>query len=137
MQSPAAMSTLTVQYYTTARHWASDLEFFRIETAFLHRLMDGYFVRLNNDGHLKELISTGKKLLELEKDEKLLNRMLDEQLTHLELVAEDIIPEGVEDLEDKQAQLQKMVGNLVHEYWHVKKEMFLLVEGVMHEAENQ
>jgi len=84
--------------------------------------------------HVKELIASGKKLLELEKDETQLNKMLDEQLTHLELMAEDVIPEDAEGVEGKQLQLEKMVNTLANEYRLVKKEMFGLVEGLLHET---
>ncbi|HZY38371.1 MAG TPA: hypothetical protein VFE53_17055 [Mucilaginibacter sp.] len=134
MQSSASISTRSLQYYAIARHWVSDLEFFRIETAFLHKIMDDHFVPLAAGSHVKDFIETGKKLLELEKSETRLNALLDEQLIHLELMAEDVIPEDVEELEGKQVHLEKVMNNLTNEYRQVKKEMFTLVERVMHQA---
>src|ERR1700749_4155014 len=87
------ISARSLQYYAMAKHWKSDLEFFIIETDFLQRLINEHFVRLSKGKHMHELISAGKKLLELQDAEKHLARQLDAQLTQLELMAGDIIPE--------------------------------------------
>jgi hypothetical protein len=46
MESTTTMSVRSLQYYVIARRWASDLDFFKIEAAFLHHLMDDYFIPL-------------------------------------------------------------------------------------------
>ncbi|ASU31969.1 hypothetical protein [Mucilaginibacter xinganensis] len=131
METLNNMSARSLQYYVIGRQWASDLEFFRIETAFLHRLLEDYFVGLLNEMHLQQLKHAGLNLFYLEKDETELSKMLDEQIKQLELMAEDVIPENCEELAGKQAQLENRVANLMHKYRSVKKEIFELVENVM------
>ena len=46
MQPTISNPDRTLQYYVIARKWLSDMDFFKIETAYLHRLMDDYIVRL-------------------------------------------------------------------------------------------
>lgn len=132
MESAARISARSLQYYVVGTHWASDLEFFRIETLFLHRLLDDYFVRLLGGGHLKELSRTGNKLLTLEKNEVSVSKSLTEQLKQLELMAEDIIPEDTEELAGRQAKLENEVANITNQYREIKKELFELVENAMH-----
>jgi hypothetical protein len=133
METVINMSARSLQYYVIGKHWASDLEFFRIETAFLHRLIDNYFARLLTETDVKNLSATGMKLYQLEKHEAKVNNMLQEQLKQLELMAEDIIPEDAEGLAVTQVELENMVRTVMHEYQGVKKEIFGLVERVIKE----
>lgn len=132
MESAAKISGRSLQYYVVARHWASDLEFFRIETFFLHRLLDEYFVRLLSGHDLKDISSTGNKLRALEKNEASLGESLAEQLTQLELMAEDIIPEDTEQLAGRQVDLENQVTKIMTGHRELKKELFKLIENAMH-----
>ncbi|MGZ3873813.1 MAG: hypothetical protein ACXVJD_12900, partial [Mucilaginibacter sp.] len=69
MESTPAISARSLQYYVIARRWASDLEFFRIETAFFHRLINDYILQLKDNNRTLQLLGTGKKLDKLENDE--------------------------------------------------------------------
>ena len=124
------MSARSLQYYLIATRWASDLEFFKVETAFLHRLIEEYFIRLGGPKHIENFRKTGKALLKLEEDRNRADNLLTEQLKHLELMAEDVIPEDVNSLSDKQIQIEYLVTDLVNEYRSVKNELFVLVENV-------
>ena len=133
MEHGIDLSSSATQYYALSRQWESDLEFFRIETAFLHRLLDDYFVRLLAPAHIEKLKQTGKDLYKLENDESQLNKLLDEQLKKLNLISEAVIPEDQEELGVKQRQLEQLVANLTKEYREVKKQLFELVEKIMNE----
>jgi hypothetical protein len=133
MEPAINLSARSLQYYIIDRHWESGLEFFRIETAFLHRLLEDHFVRLTGEKYFGNLKTTGKKLGKLEMDENRVSKLLYEQLTQLEFIAEDIIPENAEELAAKQVQLEYGVTTLTHEYREVKKEMFALIKSVMKE----
>lgn len=130
METSNALSARSLQYYAITRQWASDLEFFRIETAFLHRLMDDYFIRLNA-GHPDELRQIREALSELEKDKSRADQLLHEQLRELELMAEDVIPEDTEQLVGKQINLENLIAGIVKEYRNVKRKLFSQVEQVM------
>lgn len=133
METSAELSDRAQQYYVLSRRWESDLEFFKIETAFLHRLLDDYFVRLLNPVYFEDLKQTGAKLFDLEKDENELRKQLSAHLKQLELVAENIIPEDTGSLTDAHFEIGSLVSKLVNEYREVKKQLFALVERAMTE----
>ena len=133
METALSLSGRSQQFHVLCRHWESDLEFFRIETAFLHRLLDDHFVRLLSPEFFDKLKGTSQKLFALEKDENNLRQQLTAHVKQLELAAENVIPEDTEKLADTQATLEILLFQLVNEYREVKKEMFALVESAQHE----
>jgi len=133
MEHGIDLSARAVQCYTLSRQWKSDLEFFRIETAFFHRLLDDYFVRLLAPPYIEQLKQTGKDLYKLEKDENRLIKLVDDQLTQLDLISEVVIPEDREILIEKHLQLEQLMASLISEYKEVKKQLFELVEKIMNE----
>jgi len=128
LKSPSARS---LQYYAICKRWASDLEFFRIETGFLHRLIEDHFTGLLEETDVKQLSATGMKLHQLEKHENKLNKMLEAQLRYLELMAEDIIPDDSESLSGTQIELENLVFTVMYEYQTLKKEIFGYVERLL------
>ncbi|HVW94511.1 MAG TPA: hypothetical protein VHA56_00915 [Mucilaginibacter sp.] len=133
MDTSFAISARSLQYYVMARKWFSDLEFFKIETAFFHRLIDENIKKLSDEGHIMQFLSTGKKLLKLENDESKTDNLLTEQLKQLELMAEDVIPEDVDALAATQIHLENFIANLMKEYRVIKQEIFHLIAAVKHE----
>ena len=133
MESELSISARSLQFYMIGKHWASDLEFFRIETAFLHRLMSSNITRLINEAAIRDITHAGATLHDLEKEEALMNQLLDSQLTKLELIAEDVIPEDMEEIWEKHIELENRVAHLTNSYRQVKKEIFGLVESLMRE----
>jgi hypothetical protein len=134
MEHGIDLSGRAVQYYALSRQWKSDLEFFRIETAFLHRLLDDYFSRLLAPTYIERLKEAGKELYKLEKDESQANKLIDGQLTQLDLAAEAVIPEEKEILATKHLQLEQLMTCLTTAYREVKKHLFELVEQVINES---
>jgi hypothetical protein len=131
METTTAMSARSLQYYVIARRWLSDLEFFKIETSFLHRLLESNISRLQDHDHIDKLITTGESLQKLEQME--VDDLLKNQITQLELMAEDIIPEDTEALASTQVQLEYFMINLTREFRLVKQELFNLILDVEHE----
>lgn len=131
METAPSLSSRTLQYYVMARQWASDLEFFKTETAFFHRLLNEYIVYLALGNYADKLHGVAQKLSRLEEDEIRASKMLTEQIKHLELMAEDVIPEDAEALETSQIQLEHLTSNLLREYRNTKKQLFLLIESAM------
>jgi hypothetical protein len=130
MGTATAMSARSLQYYVIALRWVSDLEFFNIETAFLHRLIDEYFIRLSDKTYFEKLKLVRNNLLKLEKDKSLADSLLTKQLKQVELMAEDIVPEKVENLTANQVQLEYLMADITNEYRAVKKELFALIENI-------
>ena len=132
METALSLSARSQQFYVMCRHWQSDMEFFKIETAFLHRLLDDYFVQLLSPEFFDKLKETSQKLFGLEKDENSLRQQLGSHIKQMELTAENVIPEDTEKLADTQATLESLLFKLINEYRDVKKEMFALVESAGH-----
>lgn len=132
METALSLSARSQQSYVLCRHWQKDLEFFRIETAFLHRLLDDYFVQLLSPEFFDKLKQASSKLFELERDETGVSEQLAAQMKQLELAAENVIPEDAEMLADTQATIESQLLKLINEYREVKKEMFALVENARH-----
>jgi len=132
METALSLSARSQQFYVMCRHWQSDMEFFKIETAFLHRLLDDYFVQLLSPEFFDKLKETSQKLFGLEKDENSLRQQLASHIKQMELTAENVIPEDTEKLADTQATLESLLFKLINEYRDVKKEMFALVESAGH-----
>ena len=133
MDKSSAMSARSLHFYVIARHWVSDLDFFKIETAFLHRLLDNHFGRLCEPDTIEKLRAVGKKLAKLEAEEQEIDKVLARQLKNIELMAEDVMPEDAEALAATQVQLEHLLTKLTRRYREVKKELFTLLETVIHE----
>ncbi|HVS92841.1 MAG TPA: hypothetical protein VHE59_12450 [Mucilaginibacter sp.] len=132
METAFSLSARSQQFYVLCRHWKSDLEFFRIEAAFLHRLLDDYFVQLLSPEFFDNLKKTSQKLFKLEKDENRLHQQLTAHMKELELAAENVVQEDNEKLANEQEELEVVLFKLINEYREVKKEMFALVESARH-----
>lgn len=130
MGTTTAGSARSIQYYVITKRWASDLEFFQIETSFLYDLIVDYFMRLCEPAYIEKFKRLTKSLTRLEIDKKYADRVLAEQLKHLEQMAEDIIPEDIDSLSEKQIQLEYLITDLINEYRDVKSELFTLVSNI-------
>ncbi|GGI26462.1 hypothetical protein [Pedobacter mendelii] len=119
------------QYHAIARHWASDVDFFKIETVFLHHLLDDYFIRLSGPKYVEGLKSIGKKLLQLEKDKYSTDIHLIEHLKNLEGQTEDLVFARGEFLADTHEQMEKAMTHLNKTYRDLKKELFFLIQQVI------
>lgn len=131
METALSLSARSQEIYVLCRHWESDLEFFRIETAFLHRLLDDYFVQLLSPERIEELKKTSQKLFELEKEENSVHQQIMTHMKQIELAAESVIPEDAEKLADEQATIESLLLKFINDYREVKKDMFTLVEKAM------
>lgn len=130
METMPPISSRSLQYYVIAKKWSSDLEFFRLETGFLRKLLDRYIVRLQDEAHIQQLVHASRSLQELE--ETKIDSLLSAQLTQLELMAEDVIPEDTEALASVQVKLENLMSELTRCYRAVKQEIFRLVLDARH-----
>lgn len=130
METQTTLSARSLQYYAVTRKWASDIEFFQFETAFLENLLND----LNNKAG--KVFSEEYKIaqinsLKLLKDHVRAAKLINEQLTELGLMAEDIISEDTERLKGNQIALEYLMADITKEYREVKKRIFRLVEKVV------
>lgn len=131
METLNAMSARSVQYYVISRKWSSDLDFYKIETAFLHRLIEDHFIRLSAPDNINALKTIGKKLLRLEVEISNADKVLTDQIKQIELMTEDIVIENAEALAVTQVKLEKMISDITRQFREVKINLFQLVEHVM------
>ncbi|TDG36485.1 hypothetical protein EZJ43_08175 [Pedobacter changchengzhani] len=124
-------STAHQQYHAIAKHWASDVEFFKVETVFLHHLLDDYFIRLSDPEHLQGLNSVGLKLMHLEKDKFSVDHHLIDHLKNLEGQTEDLDFNDGELLAKAHGKLEQTMAQLTNNYRLLKTELFTLVQKVI------
>lgn len=127
------LSSRSIQYYAIARKWASDLEFFRIETAFLHRLLEDHYIRLSIPVYFEQLSNIAIQLQELDNNNRRAETLVEQQLKYLEQMAEDVIPESADELTGTQIKLEQLVANITAGFRVVKKELFEAVTAILNE----
>ena len=125
------ITSAIAQQYMMAEHWASDLEFFKIETLFLRGLLENHFIALCDDQYIGELKRLGEQLLDLDKDEYECEQLITLQLIKLGLVAKYASLGSKEDLKESQVEVETTVMTITKEYREIKGEVFKLVEKVM------
>ena len=128
------MSTRSLQYYVIAKKWFSDLQFYKIETAFFHSLIEDHFIYLSGAKYVLDLRHLNSDLILLDRDIDETEGLLGGQIKHVELMAEDIIPEDTESVTITQVQLEYRIAGLLREYRQLKAELFKLVGRVMRET---
>ena len=125
MESLLPISSRSLQYYVIAKRWSSDLEFFRLESSFLHQLLDRYISRLQDEPHLQKMVEARKDLQEIK--QLSVDDLLLRQITQLELMAEDVIPEDADALAAVQVKLEYYMSGLNRSFRTVKQKIFRLV----------
>lgn len=55
METLNALLARSLQYYVLAEHWASDLEFFKIESVFFDKLIKEYFIPIGEISGIEAL----------------------------------------------------------------------------------
>ncbi len=125
MNTTASLSSRSVQFYAITQKWASDLSFFRIETAFFHRLLDQQFTGRSFASHPPaNLNGITAKLNSLDNELQNAERLLDLQLREIELMAEDVLPEDPEWLAGGQVKLEFLMADITRRFRDIKKEIF-------------
>jgi hypothetical protein len=107
MGTTICLSGSAIHYYAKARHWISNLEFFKTKAAFFYRLLNDYFIPVVDPVPMEAIKLTVSKLFILEEDEDHAIRSVGDQLKQLELISENIIPENQEELGNLMAKLNQ------------------------------
>jgi len=133
MQTREELSARTAQYHASAIDWASDLEFFKVETVFFHRLLDDYFIRLSAPEYVQKLRIVERELLEMENDRYELDKLLLEHLNAIELTIMNAVSEKNEDLEVMHIRLGYLMTELMRKFRLTKKALFAVVEELLND----
>lgn len=132
MDNTLSTSSRSLQYYVIARRWLSDLDFFSIEARFLQLLLErNMLTHLHDKPYLKLLTTANKELKQLQQLIK--GDLLDGQISQLELMAEDVIPEDAEALAAAQVRLERFMNDLTQRFRAIKQDIFALVLELKHQ----
>jgi len=131
MKTANTISAISQQYYIMAEHWASDLEFYKLETVFLRGLLEDHFMELCEQKYLEELKRSGKLLMDLDREEYECEQLINLQLTKLGLLAKYSLLDNKEELRISQLEIEGIVMNLTRDYQNIKKGIFKLIEDVL------
>jgi hypothetical protein len=112
--------------YTIVNHWAADNAFFKVETSFLHHLLDDHIVHCLETDQVKKLKQVKLNLRQLEAHELYVEDILKQQMKNLSAMATGEFNIIEEDLSAKQQQLKKLMGGLTLEYQAFKQLLFAL-----------
>jgi 3-hydroxyacyl-CoA dehydrogenase len=136
MENVIEMTERSAEYHVIAKRWKSDLEFYKIESAFLNSLKrDYYFARLSDYLNTQALQKAVDKLHKLQADILMAELQVDAQLHQLTQVAENKLAENSQKLAHTNATIGNLMISLTHEYQEIKKQIFDNVEMVFRELE--
>ena len=116
-----------IQYHAIARHWASDIDFFKVEMVFLHHLLEDHFILLCGPDYIDKLRDIGAKILQIEKDKYQADIDLIGYIKDLEGQTENLTDGHGELLTIKHNQMEHKMVNLSATYRTLKQELFSLI----------
>jgi SMC interacting uncharacterized protein involved in chromosome segregation len=131
MDSTISLSTRSLQFYVIAKRWLADVEFFKFETDFLDRFLKTYYstdlVHIDKDMFAEKLLA----LARIKNSEAEIETLLTDQIRHLELMADDIIPEDTQELSVNQVKLEQLLKTLTNDFRQLKKEVYHVAEQLL------
>jgi len=122
------ISEVSQEYAVMAGHWASDLEFYKIETSFLRGLLENHFMELCEKRYIEDLKKFGKLLMDLDKEEYECDQLISLQLAKLGLLTKYSLLDNEDELRESQVEIENIMWTITSEYRKVKKEIFKLLE---------
>ena len=133
MKIASSFSPLILQHYMLIKKWGSELEFLKIETSFLHRLLDEYFIRLMNSYLADDLKMSGERLLKLEKELSRTDAVMMRQFKEMKWIATNIIKENKNRIIEARREIGYQMAQVTLEFRAIRKDIFKLVEAQKHQ----
>lgn len=130
MKTAVNLSSKSSRCYVIAERWASDLEFFTIESIFFQHLLKKYAISFSTSADLENLKKHGRELRTLDEERQKIEILVHEQLELIALVAEDVVPENLEKIETTQTTLESLMIEVTKRYRELKKKLFTTVENI-------
>lgn len=131
MKTPVKLSSQSSQYYVIAERWASDLDFFKVESNFFHHLLDKYANSSSSTADIEKLKKFGGELKVLEEERQKIEILVDELLGQIAMVAEDKVPEDMGKIETSHRTNELLMVELTKKYRELKRKLFLTVESII------
>lgn len=117
---------VAMQDYTILNQWAADNTFFRIETVFLHHLLDNLIAGCPETDQVKKFKQVKIDLYQLEAHELHVEEILKQQMENLAEMVKGTFILIDTDLDAKQIQLEKLMKGLTLEYRAFKEILYAL-----------
>jgi len=122
------ISIVSQEYAVLAGQWASDLEFYKIETSFLRGLLEDHFLELCQKRYIEELKRFGTILMQLDKTEIDCDQLITIQLAKLSLLTKHSLLDNEAELCKAQVEIEKIMLNMTPGYRKVKMDIFRLLD---------
>lgn len=123
------------EFYFLAKHWKSDLEFYKDDLRFLHNLIEKYLIWITKQENLERVVDIRNKEHALTLR---CNALLQKVSSHLEM-ASNIVKEGKDtakkDFFTNHGELEIEIAEFVKTFRESRKEVFKVTEYVMDSEE--
>lgn len=121
------------EIYVLAKHWQSDMDFYRDELRFLRNLVDKYFIWLIRDENIAQVQNMTSKLAEASQQHEQLNEKLKEHLKLLEGLISKSSTINKGEFREKHIELEDHITDFFKTFRSLKKEVFAITEHVVSE----
>lgn len=112
------------ELYVLAKHWKSDLLFYRDDLKFLNHLIDKYFIWISNKKDSEAVRKIDNSILETAKKCTDLLKRLEKHLTHLAGLMENPFKYDSHQFRTEHQQLENDITNFVKVFRNNRKEVF-------------
>ena len=122
---------MAMQDYIIVNQWAADNTFFRIETVFLHHLLDDHIFHCQETDQIKKFKQEKLNLHQLEAHELHIEDILEQQMKNLVEMAKGTFTLIDIDIVAKHKLLEKLMAGLTLEYRAFKQMLYALLKKEM------
>ncbi|PKP10621.1 MAG: hypothetical protein CVU08_13520 [Bacteroidetes bacterium HGW-Bacteroidetes-3] len=112
------------ELYVLAKHWKSDLLFYKDDLKFLDHLIDKYFIWISNKKDVDAVRKIDNSILETAKKCSDLLKRVEKHLTHLAGLMEDPFKYDSHQFRTEHQQLEDEITNFVKVFRNNRKEVF-------------
>jgi len=123
------------QLYVLTEKWKSDFEFYRFEHSFLKKLLNKYFIWINDDNNVLHVEKLAVKIDELERKRVDFNNKTILHLRHIEEIIDNEFVYDAQKFRDEHEGLEDAIVRFNKEFKVLKKEVFDVTEYIL-ESEN-
>lgn len=119
------------ELYALTKHWISDLEFYQQDLAFLHGLVDKYFIWITDQKNLDSMKHIGGNLLRNETECSDLIKLIGHHLDELGQAVEHPEKADADELRQNHEELENQMAQIIKEIRTNRKEVFSITEHIM------
>lgn len=123
------------QLHILTEKWKSDFEFYRFEFIFLKKLLDKYFIWINDDNNVLQVEKLAVKINQAEQNRFVLNSKSIKHLRHLEEIIDNEFAYDAQEFREEHEELEDLIVEFNKNFKELKKEVFTITEYIL-ESEN-